>query len=608
MASSAYDELRQPFLPLHSEVEQNDQSPRWDDTSTRDAEESASLASSSPSVLCQRYLALVKRAKKNVKRTLALTFLAFASRTMWSQAPLSIFITLVWTQHLEYVGYATAIVGLCQVASSALARFLQQRFQLFNTPFLVGTSILGILATVVSTYTIFWIHYGTYHGNRSALLMFLSMGLWGMVWGVSESILPVVFSESDSLVETKSFQMCSRLIRSGTIVGNALVLGLFYTLGNEWTIVNCAIVVVVGLFLNLQVFFLTCSLRMLPLDLDDDDDDDETETFNDPVGDGGQQVFTDKPLEEECVYAELSEDPDTGATDLENDDVTDGVGPTKRCCSWTKVGGVLILTTASEVLSAFAGGMSIRYFPVYFAKSVGLDPLRVQLLYLLVPAGQWLSPMMVVKLVQRSGPLRASIGVQWVFVALLVSMIALQAKGAFTWVVCILYIMHGSLLNSTSSFIDMIVAQNHPDGESSKLRMANALQLLLWSAGAAFGGYVAGHYGMHVSFYITGAIQLGGSIPLLVLYCVQPGGDILEMEDHFRDYQSISNINDYQEGQDYSGSQGSGVFQDCLSEMGSCKEERNYCSQATSPGISDTTSDTHSITSSDHDVMSTVSF
>ncbi|KAG7339388.1 hypothetical protein IV203_006492 [Nitzschia inconspicua] len=594
MASSAYDELRQPFLPLHSEVEQNDPRPRWrDDTSTRDAEESASLASSSPSVLSQRYLALVKRAKKNVKRTLALTFLAFASRTMWSQAPLSIFITLVWTQHLEYVGYATAIVGLCQVASSALARFLLQRFQLFNTPFLVGTSILGILATVVSTYTIFWIHYGTDDGNRSALFLFLSMGLWGMVWGVSESILPVVFSESDSLVETKSFQMCSRLIRIGTIVGNALVLGLFYTLGNEWTIVNCAVVVMVGLFLNLQVFFLLCSLRMLPLDLDYDDDVDDTESFNDPVGDGGQLVFTDMPLEEESM------------ADVENDDVTNDVGQTKRCYFWTKVGGVLILITASEILSAFAGGMSIRYFPVYFVKSVGLDPLRVQLLYLLVPAGQWLSPMMVAKLAQCSGPLRASIGVQWVFVSLLVSMIALQAKGAFPWVVSIMYIMHGSLLNSTSSLIDMIVAQNFPDGESSKLRMANALQLLLWSAGAAFGGYVAGHYGMHVNFYITGAVQLGASIPLLVLYCVKPGDDILEMEDRFRDYQSISNINDYQQGQDYSSSQGSVVFQDCLSEMGSCKEERCYCSQATSPGISDTTSDTHSITSSDHDVMST---
>lgn len=182
-------------------------------------------------------------------------------------------------------------------------------------------------------------------------------------------------------------------------------------------------------------------------------------------------------------------------------------------------------------------------------------------------------------------------------------MIIFQRKGFPIWCVCMLYILHASLSNSTASLTDEIALQRVSEAESYKWRIAKTLQMVLWSAGAILGGYVSGRWSMAINFYMTGAIQFCASISLLTLYASSPENDCWDSEDAVQE-DPLDPNEAVHENHDCDG-RGGVSFQDCISDSPKCKER--HSSQTTSPGISETTSDTNSMTSSDQDVASDAS-
>jgi len=181
---------------------------------------------------------------------------------------------------------------------------------------------------------------------------------------------------------------------------------------------------------------------------------------------------------------------------------------------------VPLLINAADVVSSLAGGMSTWYFPVFLVKQSNLGPMVVQCLYLVIPLGQWLSPKLAKGLSGCIGPCRACILMQWMYVVLILSMIACYLKGCPTWTVCALYVLHGSLMNSTSSLSHKMVAQYVPAEEHHKWGITTNLQMLLWSCAGLLGGYVVGRWGLLVNFYSTAVFQVVASVPLAILYCL----------------------------------------------------------------------------------------
>eukprot|EP00751_Fragilariopsis_kerguelensis_P032950 CAMPEP_0170970888 /NCGR_PEP_ID=MMETSP0735-20130129/44899_1 /TAXON_ID=186038 /ORGANISM="Fragilariopsis kerguelensis, Strain L26-C5" /LENGTH=177 /DNA_ID=CAMNT_0011390749 /DNA_START=176 /DNA_END=705 /DNA_ORIENTATION=- len=160
--------LSVPFLtlPINTNNDENHRnSPFGYDGEFRDALSTEVTTTTSPALLSSSSSTSLlsvyptentQLATKNIRRTLALTFFTFTSRSVWSQSLLSIYVILVWKDHPEYVGYVLATMGISLYAIT----FQQSTFYIF----------------------------------------LLANGLWGMSWGVLESILPNVFAESASLV------------------------------------------------------------------------------------------------------------------------------------------------------------------------------------------------------------------------------------------------------------------------------------------------------------------------------------------------------------------------------------------------------------------------
>jgi hypothetical protein len=104
-------------------------------------------------------------------------------------------------------------------------------------------------------------------------------------------------------------------------------------------------------------------------------------------------------------------------------------------------------------------------------------------------------------------------------------MIVCHVRGMPRWVVCAFFVLQASLMNSTSSLTKAVILQNVPESDLNKWTVAETLQMVLWSMGAATGGYIVDGWGILVNFTVTAILQLFASLPLTYLYCVNPEVD-----------------------------------------------------------------------------------
>jgi hypothetical protein len=167
-------------------------------------------------------------------------------------------------------------------------------------------------------------------------------------------------------------------------------------------------------------------------------------------------------------------------------------------------------------------------------------------------------------------------------------------------------------MNSTAGLSKMIMLQHVPMEEIQKWNAADMLQMLLWSAGAAVGGNVVGHWGVIGNFFCTAAVQFGASIPLIILYLLDPTVDIYPEEEPTPNDDVTNNSPSIASGNEdlfYDPEDEGGVsFQDCQ-DVPPFEDEATftafynrkgrYSNEKRSPATSEATNATKSIDSSD---------
>lgn len=150
----------------------------------------------------------------------------------------------------------------------------------------------------------------------------------------------------------------------------------------------------------------------------------------------------------------------------------------------------------------------------------------------MVLGGQHGSPFLASGLEAAMGPCLASMCLQCFYVVLLLLMVACQEWGFPVWMVCGLYDVQRSLMNSTSSLSRaLVVAHSVPrvDAEEPPEQRhawefevhsatTETLQKLLWSGACLAGAFVVRESGLVVDLYATAALQFLACLPLAILY------------------------------------------------------------------------------------------
>lgn len=501
---------------------------------------------------------LLKRSKATIRKTMALTFFAVCGRAIWSPTVLPIWIVLVWPHHhqLEWVGYTTAVMGFSQAGASLLTQIILKQGN-YEKPILKillkVASLVGLVALGISLCGLlfFW-----KDENPNLSFLLAAIASFGILWGISDPVLPLVFEEAVEWEGNKQegwYKRCSNVMRAANCSGTLITFICFGMVGNKWTIEACSLALMIGMGFTLPVVGLLWSLRIIGFRLDGDDEENYEHQASLEVNNAAEedQVSNNGGNHDDfydyfhfdrkdCSFLGLEEDggpnADVGSQlhgtnqhqELDSDSVI-------MYCVSTKKLYIPILVNLADCLSSFASGLSIRYFPVFFARQLHLSPVCVQFLYLAVPLGQWISPLITKRLTRIIGPCRASIALQWLFVLSMASMVGSYWRSLPWWVFCMLFCVHGSLTNSTSALSKSLVYNNAPVGGEDADRYywwwsgaTGRIQMLLWSTGAAVGGYGAGRWGIISLFMVTVAMQLSATLPWLVLLLVNPSIDDYE--------------------------------------------------------------------------------
>ncbi|KAH8065592.1 major facilitator superfamily-like protein [Aureococcus anophagefferens] len=132
---------------------------------------------------------------------------------------------------------------------------------------------------------------------------------------------------------------------------------------------------------------------------------------------------------------------------------------------------------AADVVSMLGSGMTIKFFPLFFWKEVGLTPIQVQVIYVLAPSGIAACSLVAQRVARRT---RADDG-----------------RDGFAGI---------SLLVAMSRVGAGVAERARWSGES--------INLFSWSGSAALGGYLIDRHGYRVTFLVTAAIQFVAALIL----------------------------------------------------------------------------------------------
>ena len=436
------------------------------------------------------------RISRNVPLALAYTAFAFAGRSIWSQSVLSAFVFLMRGEDYRAVGSITAVMGLAQLVTSFPSGFLADRYR--RDTLLRTASFVALLAIAATLYAI-------YTNDLNALVV--GLAVWGTYWGIANTALTAIFADSvPSGQRAKYFTQRSLLVTLGNAFGPVVSLVLFAALGDKWGIKDCAFVMAVGQFICLPAVVLLCFMSddhtqkhqdegtsSLTRDITTDDDDDDDGSIESDLSVPTGQAF--ESIQRNC------------------DDTQPPYSFWRFLCSRR----IAVLIATGDMVSGLASGMSIRYFPIFFAENLGMSPVMVQVLYALTP----LFLACTMKLAQiasvRFGRCRVSVLFKWTGVFLMWTLAIVYRQDVPRWLVCTIYILRTAFMNSTSALTRSVLMDHVPPSERARWAALESFNMFSWSGSAALGGYLVGTIGMVPLFCTTAAIQFLATFPLVFL-------------------------------------------------------------------------------------------
>lgn len=443
------------------------------------------------------------RISRNVPIALAYTAFVFAGRSVWSQSVLSTFVFLIRQEDYRAVGFITAVMGLAQLVTSLPVGYLADRYR--RDTLLRVASVVALAAIVATLYAI-------YTNNYRALVV--GLAVWGVYYGIANTALSALFADSiPTGKRSKYFTHRSLLVNLGFGVGPVVSLIMFAALGDTWGIRDCAIVLAVGQFICLPAVVLLCFLSDDHVVPHEEEEQGDNNNSDDAADNNDDRVST---LTRDVLTADYGGDADESHQGrFNNNNIVDS-------CLWRVFGflrsrRIAVLIAIADLISGLASGMSIRYFPIFFAENLHMKPVKVQILYALTPVIMASCMKLGQSLSRRFGRCRVSVVFKWIGVSLMWTMVISYKRNLPRWLVCTIYILRTAFMNSTGALTRSVLMDHVPAAERGRWAALESLNMFSWSGSAALGGYLVGMIGMVPLFCATAFVQFLGTFPLIRL-------------------------------------------------------------------------------------------
>ena len=457
------------------------------------------------------YIATSKN--RNVRLALLFTFLSSASRGIWAFVILSNFIHVL-TNSTVTVGFAEGIQGLSQCIFALVAGIAADRFSREFSLKLAG--IFGLVACGVA---IFALNYQSSWLTQQYRYYFIVAFLcfWGAYQGIWTTSLETIFADSIATGKRSEFSTQKFiLLQISSVTGPVIGILLFLYKGNNWKYNVLKEIFLIGILLSLPSIFILF-------------------LFKDKYTLGKKSESYSPRLSPPLINVEDLEDEQCENVDGEGCNVNklafgqhEFANKHTIPSSVSKMRYIPYILAIADVISGISAGMTVKFFPLFFADELKLSPTYTNGIYVALP--------ILMSILARGGQIVADKFLGRICTVIVMSsggalaLIALWAIQRFlpntipTYAKIVIYVL-STLQHCVRPLKKSLLMDFVPKKRRGVWNAVDSVTRFGWSGSAVLGGWIIHRDGYGVSFLYTGILQFFAALFLLVLLPLMPHTD-----------------------------------------------------------------------------------
>jgi len=306
------------------------------------------------------------------------------------------------------VGFAESIVGITSLIAAVPVGLTVDNFS--RTKALKVCTVLGLIATSISAYTFI---------NDNMMTLYVNLFIWGLYCELSGSASEALFADSvQTGKRSKVFALKGMLERIGLSLGPAVMVGLFYVIGDDWTLKQLHIPLLTGCLISP----IPCLLLWLFRDPHPEVTLPESPVQYQRNADASfRDVSIASPMTNRQLMTcaspvmSLPPHPTQGNTGMTAEELRFATMPLRERC-------IPYLVAFSDFVTKFGAGMTIKFFPLFFISDYGFSPVATNMVFAVYTAVVGFFCVLLQRLADSIGRAQAATLFQVLGVAFLVAM------------------------------------------------------------------------------------------------------------------------------------------------------------------------------------------
>ncbi|QEE17095.2 MFS transporter [Promethearchaeum syntrophicum] len=428
-----------------------------------------------------------KSLNHNVKLLLIFTFTQSIGRSIWMGNVLSTIIYLLSESSPEMLGYASGATGITMTIVVFPSGYFADKIRrdwMLRIAAICGIFSIGILFFA-----------------DTIILIFVALIIWGLYQGITRPSLEAIFADSvQSGTRSLIYSWRQLISQIGMALGPILNIFLFLLLGDEWDLDILKFVMGFGLifsFGSLIMMFFFNDKKSLGSSSDSIE-------FNNDV---------DVILNLNNKSNNSSSEENTKSNPKSN---LESKTELKTKLKFIPVKYIPYILVGCNVIIGLGAGMTVKFFTIFFMEIYTMSPIMVQIISGLTSIATGFSGLIAQHFSKAKGR------PQMIFLVQAIATICLIIIATYPpmWVLIIIFITRGSLMNAAQPLSRSILMDFVPKNKRGKWNSLEALAWgLFWNVSAVVGGILIGPtHNFRLNFLVTAGIYIFGTLPIVLLF------------------------------------------------------------------------------------------
>ena len=425
-------------------------------------------------------------------------FLSPAADAVWQGTVLTTYMYLQYSSSNAAVGYADGVKGGFMLLIAMPIGWAADRWSNKSGLVRVGACAVPFALGLTAAATV---------GHTEAYsypLLVISLCVWGGVYAICKGPVQAILASSTRQGErSRYYTLKFQLTNIAAALGRLVTIGIFAARGNHWDLSGLRLLIHVGLGLEL---LSACAML----------------------------CFRDRSLVPAAMPSREQPSPPADGVSRGTGGNESGAPPSRspHPQAWLVPGTLFV----ASIFFALGSGMTVKFFPLFFAADLRLSPVVVQLIFVAMPAVIAATSSLGWRMARCIGRIETILLLKSLSILMLVAIGLIGAALRGGWLVCVdqvsrtalvalvvvLFLVRSGLANCTEPLSTSISMDFVPSSARARWASLSIVVQACWSSSAMVGGLLADRFGYAFAFLLTAGFHVVGTLLQATLISIVP--------------------------------------------------------------------------------------